>query len=80
MTEYRLACTCPQCGELIIGSSVLDMASPEGVVDLNNFCCESFHCDNCGTSVYTPGEIDSMAEVDYREDYQDDDDYEEDEE
>mgnify|MGYP001012333052 CR=1 FL=1 len=39
MNKFIMACECPMCGKVC--------KVEENVVSLNNFSCESWHCDDC---------------------------------
>ena len=71
MATFRIAVTCPLCEETIIGDMVADHTNPDGVALLNLFETTSFHCEKCGTSVYT-GDIESFCEVEEGEILDDD--------
>ena len=62
MSIFKLAVTCPVCGENIIQDDYhMDATLPDKVVNLDSFSCEHFECENCGTIVYT-GDVDDICE------------------
>ena len=62
MSRFKLAVTCPVCGEIIIQDGwCIDTTLPDNVVNLDFFACESFECEHCDTVVYT-GDTDCMYE------------------
>lgn len=48
MNKFIMACECPMCGKVCKSDGVtVDLTVEENVVSLNNFSCESWHCDDC---------------------------------
>lgn len=73
MATFKPAVTCPLCGKTIVGNRVMDFTNPDGIVLLNLFELTSFHCERCGTSVYT-GDVEEFYEVEEGEIPDDDED------
>lgn len=66
-SKFRMAVTCPVCGETIVSDGwTVDFVNKEGVVLLDLFANEEFECEHCGTAVYT-GDVEQMYE--YEEGY-----------
>lgn len=62
MSEFIMAINCPECGELAKqDGKTVDFTAPNGVVCLDLFSQQAFHCENCGVSIYT-GDIDDCIE------------------
>lgn len=73
MAKFIKAVECPVCGEIVKDNGIsLDMTTGENVICLNNFSCDSFHCDNCGTDIYV-GDIEDVIEYETAEDDIDED-------
>lgn len=63
-SKFRMAVTCPVCGNTIVSDGwTVDFTNKEGVVLLDLFADEEFECENCGTTVYT-GDVEQMYEYD----------------
>jgi len=76
-SKFRMAVTCPVCGETIKDDGwSIDFTQAEGVVTLDMFACQEFECERCGTVVYT-GDVEQMYEYEEGDDPVDDDDEEE---
>ncbi|MBQ2396248.1 MAG: hypothetical protein II304_04285 [Bacteroidales bacterium] len=68
MAKFIKAVECPVCGEIVKDDGfTLDLTTEENVICLNNFSCDSFHCENCNTDIYI-GEIDDYLEYETNED------------
>ena len=61
INRYKMAVECPTCGEVVLGEDIIDYTNPAGVVVLDLFACTKFHCEKCGTDIYT-GDADSFYE------------------
>ena len=61
MNRFQMAVICPVCSNAILASVVLDETVRPGVVVLDCFQMELFHCEECGTKVYT-GDVECMYE------------------
>lgn len=73
-SRFRMAVTCPVCGEVILSDGLtVDFTNSEGVVLLDLFACEEFECEQCGTIVYT-GDVEQMYDYEEHEiEWQDED-------
>ena len=48
MNKFIMACECPMCGKVCKSDGItVELTVEENVVSLNNFSCESWHCDDC---------------------------------
>ena len=75
MNKFIMAVECPVCGEIVKDDGItVDFTAEEGVVCLNLFSQNDFHCENCGTDIYT-GDMEDHLWYEESEDYDEEGDY-----
>lgn len=61
MNKFIMAVCCPVCGELVKSDGwTVDFTTSENVVCLDLFSQQDFHCEMCGTDIYTGDMEDSL--------------------
>lgn len=54
MNKFIMAVECPVCGEVVKADGLtVDFTADDRVVCLNLFSQQDFHCEACGTDIYT---------------------------
>lgn len=72
MAKFIKAVECPVCGEIVKADGfTLDLTTEDNVICLNNFSCDYFHCESCGTDIYT-GDMGDCIEYEEPDDIGDD--------
>ena len=63
MSKFKLACECPQCGELCVRNGwCVDFTADDGVVNLMNFSQTDWYCKDCEIEFGT-GDIEDIIET-----------------
>lgn len=71
MAKFIKAIECPVCGGIVKDDGfTLDFTTEDNVICINNFSCDSFHCELCGTDIYV-GDINDCIEYETAEDKED---------
>ena len=74
MNKFIMAVDCPVCGRTVKADGLtVDFTADEGVVNLCLFSQQDFHCEVCGTDIYTGDMEDHLWYEEPEDEYDEDD-------